>query len=202
MPRADRFGQDETAREPMASLSIAAKAEVLIQGKCVVKYKRGKPLQPKGVFLLRHELKFFADSTKEFKKAEEVISLGLVLSVTVAAAGSGPGSGPGIEPSRLGLVIETRLPAHRRLWLYPPSPQATKQWHGMLSAMLPIRAGVVTLSDNLGREKLERLMVYQGDPHPQKGQQHGAPRRVRGGGALFVYGANHFKLKRCCECGG
>ena len=59
-----------------------------------------------------------------------------------------------------------------------------------LCKLVPERSGVVTLCDESGKEKLERLLVWQGDGPLYQGDS-------AGGGALFIFGSKHFKLKRC-----
>ena len=168
----------EMGREPMSAFPLSAKATVLMQGKCHVKYKKGKALLPKGVFLLQHEIKFFADSMVEFKRAEEEIPLALFTKVSLEEPAPARGAGGGVEDTQVGIAIETRHPDFKKLWLFPTSPALTQQWYGHLKRLLPVRVGILHLTD--GKEKLERFVSFQGTP-----------------GALFTFGPKHFKLKRC-----
>ena len=158
----------ELGREPMAGLSLHAKATVLKQGRCHLRYKKGAKNEAKMVFLLQHELKFFRASATDFKRAEQTIPLALVQKVT--------GHKIGEDLSAPCLIIETRLAEFKKFWMYPANQKEAAKWLRLLQSLVPSMDGKATLRD--GREKLDRQLIWQG-------------------GALFTFATSKCEMKRC-----
>ena len=167
MGKGNALEERELLREPMAGLSLQAKGTTLKQAKCSVRYKKGKTQEAKEVFLHQHELKFFKAGATDFKRADETIPIALITSVKPERSISTPC-----------IVIETRLPAFKKLWMYPPSQAEAAQWIQQLGKLKPTMEAKLKLTDDKGKEKLERHVAWQGN-------------------ALFTFGAKHFKMKRC-----
>jgi molybdenum-dependent DNA-binding transcriptional regulator ModE len=158
----------ELGREPMAALSLHAKATLLKQGKCQLRYKKGAKTEAKMVFLLQHQLKFFRAGATDFKRAEQVIPLALLVKVT------GENIGPNLSAPCL--TVETRLADVKKFWMYPTNQTEAAQWLRQLRSLVPEMDGKATLTD--GRDKAERHLVWQG-------------------GALFTFATKKYEMKRC-----
>lgn len=158
----------ELAREPMAALSLQAKATVKKQGRCQLKYKKGAKTDAKMVFLLQHQLKFFRASATDFKRAEQTIPLALVHKVT--------GDKIGAELSAPCLIIETRLAEFKKFWMYPTNQVEAAKWLLLLQSLVPTMNGKAALTD--GRTKVARHLVWQA-------------------GALFTFAPKKYEMKRC-----
>ena len=134
----------------MAALPVSAKATLLKQGKCQVRYKKGQRGAAKIVFLLQHELKFFPEKALDYKRPEVSLPLPLITSVKrVKQAGQ--------EDA---IMLLTLLSEHKQV-IFVPEPknvgdmeQELKSWGRMLTKLSPSFSGFCSLTDGSERVPL------------------------------------------------
>ena len=168
----------EADRDPTGTLPISSKAAVLKQGRCLVRYKKGKTFGAKTVFLLEHELKLFAVQATDYKQADAVLPLALITAVKKVKHNGGPAVLLQLRPTEFNTVVLQPAGAD--------SEAECEAWLAALLSLAPRFAGFCRLTDpsaptsGVAMDQPQRLLVLQGDSAP----------------ALFSFDPKRWELRR------